>query len=115
MAVVDGQGTPLADQTPRVGARCMMQANMPKPTKVFDTITAVDHTNRRVAWIYAGGMPAWALACERWQAVSVVDDGGTPRTLYESREVFTGVLAYFVKWFVGAAVTAALKTRAEAT
>jgi hypothetical protein len=98
-----------------------MRANMPKPTKVFGAVTAVDHANHRVAWIYGGGMPAWALASERWQAVSVIDDGGTPRTLYESREVFTGVLAYFVKWFVGAVVTtgfentaAALKTRAEA-
>jgi hypothetical protein len=119
--VVDERGTALADQTARVDARLNLQVDMPPRTTSVNLVSAVDHERYRIAWRFAGRAPAWILETERWQALSVVDDGGTPRTLYESREVFSGLAAYLVRWYVGDKVTRgfentaiALKKRAEA-
>jgi hypothetical protein len=83
-------------------------------------ITAVDHTQHRVAWRLADVLPRFLLTGERWQVLSVIDDGGNVKVLYENREEFNGPAAFLVKWFVGKKVAAgfentalALKKRAE--
>ncbi|KAJ3843040.1 hypothetical protein F5878DRAFT_606038 [Lentinula raphanica] len=86
-------------------------------------VTVLDHENYRVAWRVAGMLPRWMLDAERWQMITVEEggDGGAEmKCKYESYEVFRGVLAYVVQWFVGKeldmgvdAMAEALKLRAE--
>jgi len=83
----------------------------------FEKITTLDHKNFRVAWTFVG-LPKFMLNAERWQVLSY--DSITKQTKYESTEVFGGLLAYLVKWFVcpklvlGFQATAeGLKRRAE--
>lgn len=97
----------LADQTPCEGSFLQINVNLP-PTmeepglfgksSVFVKVTTIDHTNHRAAWS-SEGLPKFLLCTERWQALSV--DEATGRTKYETIEVFGGLLAYFVKFFVG--------------
>ncbi|KAF9806332.1 hypothetical protein IEO21_08712 [Rhodonia placenta] len=80
---------PLPDQTPREGLYLLMEVHIPPtpdrshtPTsRPLEMITAVDPAAHRVAW--KNLMPSWFLRAERWQALSVVEDG---KTLYETRE-----------------------------
>ncbi|PCH43154.1 hypothetical protein WOLCODRAFT_132673 [Wolfiporia cocos MD-104 SS10] len=114
---------PLPDQTPHEGAYLLMEVHIPptedrkhKPTsRPLEKITAVDHGSYRIAWVNL--LPQWLLHAERWQALSVVEDG---KTLYETREVMSGPAAWIVRWFLGAdlqkgfeAVAEGLKKRAE--
>jgi hypothetical protein len=57
-------------------------------------ITVVDHESFRAAWAYTG-LPSWLLWTERWQTLTILDNG---RTRYETREVFGGISAYIVKF-----------------
>ncbi|KAK0237020.1 hypothetical protein EDD85DRAFT_596040 [Armillaria nabsnona] len=66
-------------------------------SSAFVVCTALDHDNHRVAW-RTTGLPRWLLDAERWQSCTV-EPGG--KVKYESVEVFNGVLAYFVRFFVG--------------
>jgi hypothetical protein len=59
----------------------------------FEMITTVDHENYRVAWVNVS-LPRFLLYAERWQSLSVDEDG---KTRYETIEVFSGVLAYVIK------------------
>ncbi|EPS98875.1 hypothetical protein FOMPIDRAFT_1031190 [Fomitopsis schrenkii] len=114
---------PLSDQTPRDGAYMVMAVHIPPssdPSRRPDShpleqITAVDHDNYRIAW--RNCMPSWLVNAERWQALSVTEDG---KTLYETREVMGGIGAYFIRWFLYKnlqlgfqAVADGLKKRAE--
>jgi hypothetical protein len=81
----------------------------------------VDNENYRAAWVY-DVLPTWLLATERWQILTEVEIAGEKVTRYESREVFSGLLAYFVKWLLQAKLKLAfdamgtdLKARSEAT
>ncbi|KAF5354590.1 hypothetical protein D9758_011215 [Tetrapyrgos nigripes] len=81
-------------------------------------ITYLNHETRRVAWRTAS-FPRFLLDAERWQTVSVGDDG---KTRYETYEVFRGPLAYVVNFFMGKhlhqaarAMAEGLKARAEAS
>ncbi|KAG7447400.1 uncharacterized protein BT62DRAFT_948474 [Guyanagaster necrorhizus] len=62
----------------------------------FVVCTALDHENHRVAWKTT--LPRWLLDAERWQSCTVVPGG---KVKYESIEVFNGILAYLVRFFVG--------------
>ncbi len=61
------------------------------------------------------------MTTERWQWLTVVDDGeGSRKTKYETLETFNGPAAYLVKWFVKKGLEAGfigmavgLKERAE--
>ncbi|KAH9921148.1 uncharacterized protein B0H18DRAFT_880402 [Fomitopsis serialis] len=122
--IVDGKTKePLPDQTARENAYLLMEVHIPpssdftrSPTsQPLEIITTVDHTNHRIAW--ANCMPKWLVNAERWQALSVVEDG---KTLYETREDMSGIGAYFIKWFMYGslmkgfqAVADGLKKRAE--
>jgi hypothetical protein len=122
--IVDKSKRPLPDQTPTEGALLLMTVEM-KPssyTKSLEVITAVDRAQHRIAWRFLPPLPRWILHAERWQALSVIDDGGQQHVLYESREEFLGLAAYLIKWFAGKDVVRgfentalALKERAERT
>ncbi|KAK0216142.1 hypothetical protein IW262DRAFT_199880 [Armillaria fumosa] len=86
-----------------------------KRSSAFVVCTALDHDNHRVAWRTT--LPRWLLDAERWQSCTV-EPGG--KVKYESIEVFKGVLAYFVRFFVGqklingvGAMAKGLKTKSE--
>lgn len=75
----------------------------------------VDHENYRCSWTFIS-FPKWLLSAVRWQALSVV--GG--KTKYESIEVFTGPLAWFLRIFMKSGLKkgfeemgAGLKARSE--
>lgn len=63
----------------------------------YENITHVQPDLLRLAWEYAAS-PGVLLAAERWQAIS---DLGNGKVLYESREVFSGALAYTLKALLG--------------
>lgn len=86
-----------------------------KTTEAFELITHYDDTTYRLAWVNL--LPAWLIKAERWQALSTTEDG---KTKYESREVFGGIGAYLIKWFISGnlqksfdAMGESLKARAE--
>ncbi|PSR79939.1 hypothetical protein PHLCEN_2v6840 [Hermanssonia centrifuga] len=59
----------------------------------------LDEETHRIAWVNC--MPSWLMTTERWQWLTVVDDGeGSRKTKYETLETFNGPAAYLVKWFV---------------
>ncbi|KAF8154106.1 hypothetical protein B0H34DRAFT_720351 [Crassisporium funariophilum] len=117
--VVDASKQLLPDQTPAEGQYMSISVNMP-PTleeagmfgksSAFVTVTTLDPTNYRVAWCTAG-MPRFLLHTERWQALSV--DEATGKTKYETIEVFGGILAYFVRFFVGSKLSVGFKAAAD--
>ncbi|TFY53914.1 hypothetical protein EVJ58_g9174 [Rhodofomes roseus] len=115
--IVDGKTKkPLPDQTAREGTYLLMDvhippspdASRPPTSRPLEIITAVDHTNYRVAWVNC--MPKWLVNAERWQALSVVEGG---KTLYETREVMGGIGAYFIKWFMFASLTKGFQAVAD--
>lgn len=80
----------------------------------------MDDENHRAAWVYAAGLPSWALRTERWQTLLTVEIDGKTVTRYESREVFNGIFGYIVKFLFQAklklsfdAMAEGLKQRAE--
>lgn len=88
------------------------------PSSSLEVITVVDHENYRCSWRYIS-LPRWVLSADRWQALSTTEDG---KTKYESIEVFSGVAAYFLKFFMASglkkgfdAMGEGLKKRAEET
>lgn len=122
--VTDARKNPLPDDTPREGSYLYIHPvhippsfdNKWLPSSAFERITVLDHENYRTAWVYVN-TPHWLLNAERWQALVVVEGG---KTRYETIEVFGGVLAYFIKAFVGnglkkgfVAMAERLKSRAE--
>ncbi|TFK71528.1 hypothetical protein BDN72DRAFT_957966 [Pluteus cervinus] len=89
----------------------------------FEIITVLDHENYRCAWENVE-FPRWLMNAERWQMLTEVEvdvDGARKKvTRYETIEVFGGILAYFIVWFVGAnlrkgftAMAEGLKKRSE--
>ena len=83
--------------------------------KAFEQIIHFDEETHRLAWKTL--FPAWFIRGERWQALSKTEDG---RTKYEAREVFAGIGAFTIKWFLSKnlqksfdAMGEALKARAE--
>ncbi|KAJ7601006.1 hypothetical protein C8J56DRAFT_23715 [Mycena floridula] len=69
---------------------------------------AMDPINHRAAWITT--TPKFLLYAERWQTLTVLEDG---KVKYDTIETFQGILAYFVKWFVGSNLRLAFKAMAE--
>ncbi|KAF8905622.1 hypothetical protein CPB85DRAFT_1416023 [Mucidula mucida] len=87
-------------------------------SSAFVCCTYLDNDNHRVAWCTVS-TPKWLLHAERWQMLKVDVDG---RVKYESVEVFKGILAYLVRFFVGKnlrlafdAMAQGLKAKAEST
>ena len=103
---MDKNKNPLPDQTPAEGQYLLIAPVHLPPTmgepgwfqaqSAFERISAVDHEKYRVAWINIA-LPKFLMSAERWQAVSVTEDG---KTKYETTEVFGGIFAYLVKFFM---------------
>lgn len=126
--ITDKDKKPLAgasdggDQTPAEGKYLLMYVHIPPTlddsapkTEAFEHIIFFDDAVHRLAW--KNLLPQWFVRAERWQALSTTAEG---RTRYESREVFAGVGAYLIKWFISKnlqksfdAMGDALKARAE--
>ncbi|KAF7373522.1 hypothetical protein MSAN_00562600 [Mycena sanguinolenta] len=118
--LVSASGAALPDQTPAANTLMRISPVHLPPTMgepslggsatTLVQITAVDHENFRAAWVTATPyMPRWALFAERWQMLTVVDG----KTKYESIEVFSGILAYVVRFFVGANLVLGVRAMAE--
>lgn len=104
--VYDSHNVTLSDQVPQEGAGLFLRVQIPPlPLPVdsqtpdnplhtqtsFETILTVDPDMGRLAWRYE---PRDLLQAIRWQAVSDLGDG---TILYESREVYDGILAPVVQ------------------
>ncbi|KAJ4481177.1 hypothetical protein J3R30DRAFT_3287412 [Lentinula aciculospora] len=78
-------------------------------------VTVLDHETHRVAWRTANMLPRWMLDAERWQMITVEEDAreGEVKCKYESYEVFKGILAYVVRWFVGKELKLGVKAMAD--
>ncbi|KAJ7160980.1 hypothetical protein C8R46DRAFT_1106149 [Mycena filopes] len=118
--IVSPEGVASPDQTAAVD-RLLRMSPVHIPPTMDDTpangsqsstvrITALDHENHRVAWVSADGRPKWALFVERWQTLTTEEDG---KTRYENVEVFTGVLAYIVKFSMGKNLILGIRAMAE--
>lgn len=118
--VTDSSKQPLQSQTPAEGQYLYiypvhLPPTMEKPglfgeSSAFVQITTLDHENFRVAWNTAG-LPHFLLHTERWQALSYVSI--MKQTRYETIEVFGGLLAYFVNWFVRPKLVLGFQAMAE--
>lgn len=75
----------------------------------FENITAVQPELLRLAWKYVS--PPAILESERWQAIT---DLGNGKVLYESREVFSGPLAYLIKTLYETGLREGFKSQGEA-
>ncbi|KAG6866338.1 hypothetical protein C0991_005805 [Blastosporella zonata] len=116
--ITDKSGNPLPDQTPAVGQYLLIAPVHLPPTmgepgwfqkqSAFEKITTVDHENFRVAWVNIA-LPKFLLSAERWQALSVVDG----KTKYETVEVFGGLAAYIVKFFMYQKLVLGFNAQAE--
>jgi hypothetical protein len=60
----------------------------------FELITAVDHEHHRLSWISLMTPYKFLFHADRWQWLSVTEDG---KTKYETIEVFGGLLAWFIR------------------
>jgi len=121
MTVVNASKIPEADQTPAPGKYLHMRCHIPptmddgagarrgRQQTPLEKITVVDDEHHRVCWVNID-YPQWLLYGERWQALSISDG----KTVYETREVFSGALAYFVQWFLGASLRKSFTAMADA-
>ncbi|KAI0317013.1 hypothetical protein OF83DRAFT_1263968 [Amylostereum chailletii] len=124
--LVNDSNQPLPDQNPTEGQRLLQSVHIPptldgkaKPTRNLEILTHVDHRERCLAWRFAS--PAHCLLrAERWQTLHISASDGSTR--YETWEVFGGLLAYLLRFFMRdkleesfEAMTMALKARAEQT
>jgi hypothetical protein len=117
--IVDERGTPLAEQTPTEGSYASISPVHLPPTmgepgvfgksSAFVRITALDRENYRVAWSVAS-LPGFLLRSERWQVLSIDPSG---KTKYESKEVFGGVIAWLVYFFVYSNLVLGFNAQAE--
>ncbi|KAF8841865.1 hypothetical protein BDN67DRAFT_966582 [Paxillus ammoniavirescens] len=120
---------PPSQQTPRAGAHLLIYpVHIPPsfdPPKIFpassafEVITTLDPENYRCAWKNVE-WSSWILDAERWQALVEVVEDGRKKTRYDTIEVFSGLLAYPIRFFVGSGLQGAftamaqgLKTRSE--
>ncbi|KAG6906412.1 hypothetical protein DXG01_014065 [Tephrocybe rancida] len=116
--ITNKSGDPLPDQTPAEGQYLLIAPVHLPPTmgepgwfqkqSAFEIITTVDHENFRVAWENIA-LPRFLLSAERWQLLSVVDG----KTKYETYEVFGGIFAYVVRFFMYQKLVLGFNAQAE--
>ncbi|KAG6902642.1 hypothetical protein C0995_013767 [Termitomyces sp. Mi166 len=105
LTITDKSGNPLPDQTPAEGKYLLIASVHLPPTmeepgwfqtySSWDIITTVDHENYCITWTSIA-LPKFLLRADRWQSLSVVDG----KTKYETTEVFGGIVAHLVKFFM---------------
>ena len=91
-------------QVLEVGKGLVMICNIPPSLRdrkdartVNELIKVVDPVNGTLSWQNID-YPNWAMQAQRWQTLTRTSDGTTS---YDTHEDFNGVLAYFLKWFLG--------------
>ncbi|CAK5271917.1 unnamed protein product [Mycena citricolor] len=103
---------PSADQTPAVGRKMVIYpVNLSSITATMHTL---DPANFRVAWETVPVLPKWALHADRWQTLTREEVDGEMMTKYQSFEVFSGVLAYIIRWFLKKQLNDGVRSMAEA-
>lgn len=90
---------------PTMGEPGLFQSN-----STYVKCNVFDAQNHRVAWITDGALPRFLLFAERWQTLTDVGNG---QVKYESTEVFSGILSYLVKLFVGKNLVLGVDAMAE--
>ncbi|KAI0057623.1 hypothetical protein BV25DRAFT_1357244 [Artomyces pyxidatus] len=113
---LDEAGQPLLGRAPERGVHIRLAMHIPptmddsaKPSQAEEILTHVDHENLRLAWRFA--TPArWLMHAERWQILR----GAGEQTTYETWEVFGGLLAYPISFFMKGKLQAAFDAMAEA-
>jgi len=121
--VTDPSFKKLEDQTPSEGKHILMETHVPPSmdgkgsmkTTTKCQITKVDHENHIAEWTPVT-YPSWLLSGHRIQTLKEVEGA----VIYETREVFSGPLAYVVKFSMPdklrksfVAMAEGLKERAE--
>jgi hypothetical protein len=119
--VVSKTKQPLDDQTPAEGKHLFIKrVNMPPSmndsspwisASAFELITVVDYENHRLAWINLLTPFKFILRAERWQWLTVTEDG---KTKYETIEVFGGLLAWVLMILMKSWLDAGFKAMGEA-
>lgn len=116
MTIVDASKKEDADQTLIAGKFLLMKCHIPPSMsdkkvaqKPYEIVDVVDKEKRLLAWTNID-YPRWAMRAQRWQALSESEDG---KTLYETRETFSGVFAYLLKWFLGKSLFQAFEAFAD--
>lgn len=117
--IVDKRGTLLTEQTPTEGSYASISPVHLPPTmgepglfgksSAFVRITTLDRENHRVAWNVAS-LPGFLLRTERWQTLCIDPSG---KTKYESKEVFGGIIAWLVYFFVYSNLVLGFNAQAE--
>jgi len=119
MTVTNRAKLPLEDQTIAEGKHIQIVANMapslsePRSSDrgdAFVVVSTFDPENYRVAW-KSDMLPSFLLNTERWQILTV--DEATGQTKYETFEVFGGIVAYLVRFMVGAKLVVGFKAAAD--
>jgi hypothetical protein len=118
MILVTPSNQPLPDQTPAEGKHISIRVNMPPKLgepgwfgrgSAFVKVEMLDSQNFRAVWTTAA-FPRWFLHSERWQTLHQEKSG---KTKYETIEVFGGVVAYAIKFFMGGMLRLGFKAAAE--
>jgi hypothetical protein len=105
---VDKNSHALTDQTPVEGAVILMtSAISPSVTiQATENILAIDRDQHWYATRFQRQVgplpiPQWLYDAERWQVLSVIDDGGELKVLYETQAEFFGVVGYLLALLAG--------------
>lgn len=121
--MVSSDNATLRDQYPREGRRLFLRTHIPplsmpvnKQTPdveantqySYENVTHVQRKQGRLAWDFTTGPN---LQAERWSAIS---DIGRGKVLYESREVFSGSTAEYLRVQLGEALQACFDAQAQA-
>lgn len=121
--MVSADNTTLREQYPKEGRRLFLRTQIPAlPLPVnkhtpdveantlysYENVTHVQRKQGRLAWAFIEDP---SLQAERWSAVS---DIGRGKVLYESREVFIGPTAVYLKSQLGQALQSSFDAQAQA-
>ncbi|KAF1934218.1 uncharacterized protein M421DRAFT_51009 [Didymella exigua CBS 183.55] len=125
--MVSSENATLRDQYPKEGRRLFLRTQIPAlPLPVnrqtpdikanvqysYENVTHVQRKQGRLAWDFTPDPNLQVdLQSERWSAVSDIGHG---KVLYESREVFHGATAEYLKGQIGEALQACFDAQAQA-
>ena len=118
--LTDASFKPLVEQKPASGQHLLMEVCIPPSSdpktsrsRAKCIIVAIDHEHHRAEW-KAIGFPSFLLSTHRTQTLKEVEqENGQKVTVYETSEVFSGILAYIIKWFLRANLQKSFVAMAE--
>lgn len=118
--LTDASYKPLVEQKPASGRYLLMEVCIPpssdpeaSKSRAKCIIVVMDHEHHRAEW-KAVGFPSFLLSAHRTQTLKEVEqENGEKVTVYETSEVFSGVLAYIIKWLLRAKLQKSFIAMAE--